>query len=63
MPPSYGVPGGPGNVPRRCVRSSSLPTGSAVIPDCVSACISAISFAIRRERLEAMVLGLGFQVV
>lgn len=37
------------------MRSSPPPTGSAVIWEWVSAWISAISFAIRRARLEAMV--------
>lgn len=54
VPPSYGVPGGPGKAPRRFVTSSSSPTGSAVIWEWVSARMSAISFVIRRVRLDAM---------
>lgn len=54
VPPSYGVPGGPLKEPLRCVRSSPFPNGLADMFESESVWISAISFAIRRARLEDM---------
>ena len=54
VPPSYGVPGGPLKEPLRCVRSSPLPAGFADMLETESWCRSAISFAIRRLRLLAI---------
>ena len=52
MPPSYGVPGGPGNEPLRFVRLSL--TGSAWIFERVSALMSASSLAILLALWPAM---------
>ena len=54
VPPSYGVPSGPLNEPRRLVMLSL--TVSAKIWDFVSARISARSFAIRRALCPAILL-------
>lgn len=54
VPPSYGVPSGPLNEPRRLVMLSL--TVSANIWDLVSARISAKSFAIRRALCPAILL-------
>ena len=57
IPPSYAVPEGPGNVPFKCIKSSLLSAGAAVIFEILSALISASSLASRRDLFAAIAKG------